>query len=137
MTQRACEVCGEMADQAKAFCPSCGHAFVAEQKREQPSEFEQMDGTQQFGKTMYNQMLSDMGLNLKAPRDKPRVQVIQALPVAEPKREVPAPAPPPIAATTDEKRSNKLLIFTIIAAVLILGFLVVLVAAVLLWLRFG
>jgi predicted amidophosphoribosyltransferase len=138
MTQRACEECGEMADAAKAFCPSCGHAFVTEQKREQPSEFEQMDGTQQFGKTMYNQMLSDMGLNLKAPRDKPRVQVIQALPTAESRREAPAIQPPAAAAPAPaEKKSNKVLIFGIIAAFLILGFLVVLAAAVLLWLRFG
>ena len=127
-----------MVDEAKAFCPSCGHAFVAEQTRDQPSEFESMDGTQQFGKTMYNQMLSDMGLNLKAPREKPRVQVLQAIPAAEPKREAP-PAQPSAAAVPPpgEKKSNKLLIFGIIAAFLILGFLVVLVAAVLLWLRFG
>ena len=137
MTQQACEECGESVDSAKAFCPWCGHAFVTEQKREQPSEFESMDGTQQFGKTMYNQMLSDMGLNLKAPQDKPRVQVIQALPVAEPKREAPAPAPPAAIEPSGEKRSNKVLIFSIIAAVLVLGFLVVVAAAVLLWLRFG
>lgn len=137
MPQHACEECGEMVDEGKAFCPSCGHAFVEEQRREKPSEFQSMDGTQQFGKTMYNQMLSDMGLNLKAV-PKPRTQVIQAaVPAAvtpAPVKEVPA-APPP--AVAEEKRSNKFLIFGIIAAFLILGFLLIVALGLFLWWRFG
>ena len=64
-----------MVDEAKAFCPSCGHAFVEEQKREEPSVFESMDGTMQLGNTMYNQMLSDMGLNISAAPNKPAATV--------------------------------------------------------------
>jgi hypothetical protein len=138
MALRACEKCHEMADEAKAFCPSCGHAFVDEQKREKPSEFDSMDGTMQFGKTMYNQMLSDMGLNINAApsgAEKPKTQVITAAPL-EPKSS-PAVPPPVEAAPADEKRRNKLLIFGIIAAFLILGLLIVLAAAFVLWTRFG
>ena len=71
MGLRQCDKCSEMVDEAKAFCPSCGHAFVEEQTREQPSVFESMEGTMQLGNTMYNQMLSDMGLNISAAPDKP------------------------------------------------------------------
>lgn len=127
-----------MADDAKAFCPACGHAFVAEQKREQPSEFERMDGTMQLGKTMYNQMLSDMGLNLKAkpaaPHE-PNRQVIRSIPIAEPQAQAPVSAQS--AAEPVQRPRNKLLIFGIIAAFLILGLIVLIAAAVLLWMRFG
>ena len=99
-----------------------------------------MDGTQQFGKTMYNQMLSDMGLNLKASPKKveqPRAQVLHAVPiVTEPKRET-APVPSAPIAEPDNKKRNKFLIFGIIAGFLILGLLVLIAAAILLWLRFG
>ena len=66
MDQRACEKCGEMVSAAKAFCPACGHAFVEEEQREDKSEFQNLDGTMQVGNTMYNQMLSEMGLNIAA-----------------------------------------------------------------------
>jgi hypothetical protein len=67
-----------MVDEAKAFCPGCGHAFVEEEKRQKASEFERQASTVQLGQTMYNQMLSDMGLNIsKTPgtSDK-RIEVI-------------------------------------------------------------
>lgn len=74
-----------MVDEAKAFCPSCGHAFVEEQKRTEPSVFESMEGTMQFGQTMYNKMLSDMGLNISAAPNKPEETVQPAAqPVAPP-----------------------------------------------------
>ena len=53
-----------MVDEAKAFCPGCGNAFVEEEKRREASKFEKLDPTIQFGQTMYNQMLEDMGLNI-------------------------------------------------------------------------
>jgi hypothetical protein len=67
-----------MFDEAKAFCPGCGKAFVEEEKRERKSEFEQQDSTVELGKTMYNQMLADMGLDLsKKPKPaEKRVEVI-------------------------------------------------------------
>ena len=73
-----------MVDEAKAFCPGCGHAFVEEQKRSQTSNFEAMDSTVQLGQTMYNQMLSDMGLNIsKAPDPaEKRVEVLAPVPTA-------------------------------------------------------
>ena len=87
MEQKQCEKCGDMASEAKAFCPGCGHAFVEEEKRQQASEFEKKGNTVQFGQTMYNQMLSDMGLNIsKTPDPAPkRIEVI--VPAA-----VPAPS---------------------------------------------
>ena len=64
MGEKQCSKCGEMVDDAKAFCPGCGNAFVEEKKRTSVSEFEQLDHTVRLGDTMYNQMLSDMGLNV-------------------------------------------------------------------------
>ena len=87
-----------MVDEAKAFCPSCGHAFVEEQTRSTPSVFESMDGTMQLGNTMYNQMLSDMGLNISAAADKP-AEVLQPAaksPVQRPVQQVIQPAVPPV-----------------------------------------
>ncbi len=71
MALRQCDKCSEMVDEAKAFCPECGHALVEEKQREEESAYASMDGTMQFGQTMYNQMLSDMGLNISdAPNKK-------------------------------------------------------------------
>lgn len=94
MGLRQCEKCSEMVDEAKAFCPGCGHAFVEEQKRQKPSEFERQDNTVQLGQTMYNQMLSDLGLNLsKSGVPEKRIEVITPM-VAEPAVKAPtAPAP--------------------------------------------
>lgn len=75
-----------MVDEAKAFCPGCGHAFVEEQARKEPSVFESMDGTMQFGQTMYNQMLTDMGLNISSAPNKP-AEVVQ--PAAQPAVQAP------------------------------------------------
>jgi hypothetical protein len=78
MGQQQCDKCGEMVDEAKAFCPGCGNAFVKEEKRQGASKFEKLDPTIQFGHTMYNQLLEDMGLNISGapnPVEK-RVEVI-------------------------------------------------------------
>ena len=79
MALRQCDKCSEMVDEAKAFCPECGHALVDEKQREEESAYESMDGTMKLGQTMYNQMLSDMGLNISAAPDKKVDE-----PVAEP-----------------------------------------------------
>ena len=73
-----CDKCGEMVDEAKAFCPGCGAAFVEEIKREDKSRFETLDNTVQLGNMMYDQMLSDMGLNVAKAREKPekRIEII-------------------------------------------------------------
>lgn len=78
MGLRQCDKCSEMVDEAKAFCPGCGQAFVEEEKRQEASKFEKMSSTVQFGQTVYNQMLEDMGLNISGapnPVEK-RVEVI-------------------------------------------------------------
>jgi len=59
-----CEKCGETVDAAKAFCPGCGSPLVAEEKRTHVSEFDASAGTVQYGNTMFNKMLSDLGLNI-------------------------------------------------------------------------
>jgi len=96
-----CEKCGETVDEAKAFCPACGHAFVDEEKRQEASKFEKLDRTVQFGQTMYNQMLEDMGLdisNLPKPAEK-RVETIapvNATPVVPPVETQPAAPTQPV-----------------------------------------
>lgn len=95
METRTCENCGESVDAAKAFCPGCGNAFVEERKRTEQSEFDRHDSTVQMGQTMYNQMLSEMGLNISKTPPKPS---------AEPKRpEAPAPTPAAPAASVELK----------------------------------
>jgi len=78
MGLKQCDTCSEMVDEAKAFCPGCGGAFVEEEKRQESSKFEKLDHTVQFGQTMYNQMLEDMGLNISSAPDRgeKRVEVI-------------------------------------------------------------
>jgi len=94
MAERQCEKCGEMVDSARAFCPSCGNPFVAEEQREQQSNYERMDNTVQMGKTMYGQMLSDMGLNISKPQTEKRVETIAPIAPAAPRREAPGPEVP-------------------------------------------
>ncbi len=136
MDQRACEKCGEMVSAAKAFCPACGHAFVEEESREGASEFQQLDHTMQVGKTMYNQMLSEMGLNIAAkpepskPAEQPRpVEMRPARPVrAETLRpaasveKLPPAAPP--ARVPEKKDRTKLLL--IAGGLILVGWVLVL-----------
>lgn len=127
-----------MVDEAKAFCPACGHAFVEEQKRSEPSVFESMEGTMQLGNTMYNQMLSDMGLNISAAPDKP-AEAVQ--PAAQPPvQQVIQPAvqqvtrPAAEAAKPTKSGNTKWFIIIGIAVVLLLlALIVVIVAALFIW----
>jgi hypothetical protein len=80
MALRQCSKCDEMVDEAKAFCPGCGNALVEEEKPE-TSAFQELDHTVQFGHTMYNQMLEDMGLNISdtpTPNER-RIEVIKPI----------------------------------------------------------
>lgn len=121
MGLKQCDKCSEMVDEAKAFCPGCGNAFVEEEKRQQASEFDRMDNTVQLGQTMYNQMLSDMGLNIsqKPQAVEKRVEVIAPLPVA---------AKPPVAVQEKPKASSNRRWFILGGAVLLVGFLLLLAA---------
>jgi hypothetical protein len=91
MALKQCDKCSEMVDEAKAFCPGCGSSFETEEKRQDASGFDSLDHTVQLGQTMYNQMLSDMGLNIsKAPNpDEKHTEV------AEPKAAEPTAIGPP------------------------------------------
>ena len=103
MGLRQCDKCSETVDEAKAFCPGCGHALVAEQSRSEASNFDKMDSTVQLGQTMYNQMLSDMGLNIsKAPDPvEKRVEIIAPI-VSDPKPTV--TKPPVVVAGSSTKK---------------------------------
>lgn len=85
MALRQCDNCGETVDEAKAFCPGCGNAFVEEERRD-ASKFDELGHTVQFGQTMYNQMLEDMGLSTSATPNpvQERVEVIEPIKTAEP-----------------------------------------------------
>ena len=126
MALRQCDNCSEMVDEAKAFCPGCGHAFVEEQTRSEASNFDTADSTVQLGQTMYNQMLSDMGLNTsKAPHaPEKKVEVIVPLTPLAPAAK-PAVKPPD---TPKPASSKKWLI--IAGVVLVLFFLVLLAAGI-------
>lgn len=78
MGLKKCDKCDEMVDEAKAFCPGCGSPFIEEEKRPDVSSFERLDNTVQLGNTMYNQMLSDMGLNISKASEKheKRIEII-------------------------------------------------------------
>ncbi|HKP70103.1 MAG TPA: hypothetical protein VJV05_12520 [Pyrinomonadaceae bacterium] len=133
MGQKQCEKCGEIVDEAKAFCPECGHAFVEEKKRESVSEFDRSNPTVQLGATMFNQMLSDMGLNIsKEPNapDKGRVEVIApvAIPaVIEPKT---TPATP-----KNTARRNWIIAGVVVGLFLFLLAALIIVAAFILYFR--
>ncbi len=132
MAEKVCDNCGERVDEAKAFCPACGNAFVEEERRAEASAFEQMDNTVQMGKTMYGQMLSDMGLNIsktpEAIKEEIRTEMIAPIATNTPSIQPPAASP--------AKKSY--LIWIVIgaaAAILLLALLVVVIAAVILYLN--
>jgi hypothetical protein len=116
MALKQCEQCSEMVDEAKAFCPGCGNAFVSEKPRAEVSEFDQMGHTVQLGQTMYNQMLTDMGLNISK----------------TPERAASEPAPTAVAQGPVVKQPKRILnkwLIVAIVAVLFLFFAAVLVIA--------
>src|SRR5215204_2256160 len=137
MGKKGCGKCGEMVDEAKAFCPECGHAFVDEKTRTSVSEFDQSNETVQLGNTMFNEMLSEMGLNISKQPDKdgPRVEAV-------------APAVQPAAAgsrrqdtakeSSTRSRKNAWLIAGVIAAVLLFVIAaIIVVIAFILYFRLG
>jgi hypothetical protein len=138
MPQRKCEHCGELADDSKAFCPECGNPFVAEEKREASTNFEKMDSTVQLGQTMYNQMLSDMGLKGDKPAPaEPKREPTVLQPIAPVQAAVKTPTPvapskPPVE-TDNSATITKLIVIT--AAVFVF-LLIAAIAIVLIWMRF-
>jgi hypothetical protein len=116
MGVRQCDKCSEMVDDAKAFCPGCGAAFVEEEQRQEVSSFDQLERTVNLGNTMYNQMLSDMGLNIsKTPeKSEKRIETITAIQAA------PGAAESSKASATTPKTSKTIWIVLGIVATLIL-----------------
>lgn len=98
MSERQCDKCGTTVAAAKAFCPECGNAFVEEEERLSTSEFRLTDGTMQFSQTMYDQMLSDMGLNISKTSETLNKEVGAALEQVE--NPAPATTPQPVSVTT-------------------------------------
>lgn len=89
MSTKQCDNCGETVDGAKAFCPACGNSFIAEDARQSVSEFDRSAGTVQFGQTLFNEMLSDMGLNISEAPTKPQKSVEKLEPEKIPESVVP------------------------------------------------
>ncbi len=122
MALKDCAKCGEMVDEAKAFCPGCGHAFAAEAKRDEASGFDKMEGTVRLGQTIYNQMLSDMGLQtpkLSGPGEKQSVAI------------GPKPAATkPLDQNVDKPKSNKKTKWFIVGGIIVLLFLLAIAATV-------
>ena len=132
MGLKQCEKCGETVDEAKAFCPACGHSFVEEEKRQKASEFESLASTVQLGQSDYDKMLSDMGLDISKPPSAPekRIEVIAPIAPAIKQPEKPSVKPKPV---------NYTKWFILGGIVIILGFLIVVAAAVvafIYWSRF-
>ena len=111
-----------MVDEAKAFCPGCGHAFVEEQTRQEASNFDAAESTVQLGQTMYNQMLSDMGLNISAAPNAPekKIEVVPLAPLA--------PATKPAVKPPDRPKPASNNKWLIVAGVVIVLLFLVLIA---------
>ena len=140
MAEKTCPQCGETVEEAKAFCPACGNAFVAEEQRTDTSAYEQADHTMQMGQTMYNNMLSDMGLNIKKLEPEKRVEVLKPVavqpaqvlqPVASTRQ---AAQPPPQEPAKDS--GAKVWIITLVVAIVLLLVLLAAVVGVGLYLYF-
>ena len=90
MGLKKCEKCGEMADEAKAFCPGCGNPFIAEEVRQGSSEFDKYAGTVNITKSVYGMMLTEMELDTsrkpeaEAPADVPEVADVESPPETAP-----------------------------------------------------
>ena len=120
MAQKQCGKCVEMVDEAKAFCPGCGESFVEEEGRE-ATNFEKMGSTVQLGQTMYNQMLSDMGLSVEKKESSPEKRLETIEPVRQP------PASPKTAAVPAAGSGKTKWI--ILAGVILVGLFILLLAA--------
>ena len=128
MAEQQCGKCGEMVDEAKAFCPGCGHSFVDEKQRETVSDFDQSKRTVQLGETMFNQMLSEMGLNISKPPNRQEKKSDLVTPLV-----APAISPSPTQKTqpspsTPAKRNRKTVwIIVIVLAAIVFAIVVMLI----------
>jgi hypothetical protein len=107
MGLRQCNECEEMVDEARAFCQACGSPLVAEAQRRESSPFERTSETVQFDSSMFNAILTDMGLDLSAPPN-PRNEIGETVtPLI--RTETPTTAQPrPLVQTVVPSPQNKL-----------------------------
>jgi hypothetical protein len=125
MAEKLCGKCGEMVDEAKAFCPGCGHSFVEEKQRTK-TDFDLSADTVRLGDSMYNQMLSDMGLSISKEPDRREPDVATVKPAVS---EGTAPVQTSVVRPSPRKPSIlKWVVIGIAALVLFLALLVVLAA---------
>ena len=129
MADKTCPQCSETVDEAKAFCPACGNAFVDEEKRTDRSAYESMDHTVQMGNTMYNAMLSDMGLNIKKPEPEKRVEVLKPA-VAAPTAVTPPAAVPASSTISSEPKKSRTALWIVLATLGVLALIGLIIAAV-------
>lgn len=131
MALKQCAKCSEMVEEAKAFCPGCGNSFVLETKREVVSNFESFEGTINLGDAAFNQMLSEMGLNISKTPEAPakRIEILTAEPAA-------AAPPVKIVDSPTPKSNKKWFILAGVLAVLILFLVIALVVLLLVLSRF-
>src|SRR5688572_21570610 len=140
MAQKQCDKCSEMVDEAKAFCPGCGSSFVIETKREVRSNFDSFEGTVNLGDTMFNQMLSDMGLNIsKTPgAAEKKGEVIDLSPAAAPppvQAQAPTPVPAPAPVQAKPKSNTKWFILGGVVLALVFMFIVAAAIVIFIFLR--
>jgi RNA polymerase subunit RPABC4/transcription elongation factor Spt4 len=132
MAEIQCGKCGEMVDEAKAFCPGCGNSFVDEKQRTSVSDYDQSKRTVQLGPTMFNQMLSEMGLDIsKQPdRDEKHTEVVAPLvPAATAKASEQKEKQVPPARSAPQSSSKWLMIAVIVLAAIALVIIAMLAAA--------
>lgn len=115
MAMKVCEKCDESVDEAKAFCPACGNAFVIEEKREDSSEFDKYAGTMNMSQSVYKMMLSEMQTKPVVSEEYSVIKPIAPVPAVQVKEEPVEPG-----------KSSNWLIYVLIAGVILIIFLLAL-----------
>lgn len=132
MSLKKCDQCQEMVDEAKAFCPDCGHPFVVEEVRSELTEHDSSEGTMMLGKTAYGIMLAEMELDItEQPEAKKTPDVPKETEAAQTQKPSKPPKPPAQSATAEagvKAESNSRRPFPVILGAI---FLLVLLAVVL------
>ena len=138
MGENQCGKCGETVDEAKAFCPACGNSLVEEKKRTSVSDFDLSNKTVRLGNTMYNQMLSDMGLSVsKQPSrdEKQRLEVIAPVVAAAPDSSAKHRAEPPATGAPAWRRTIIWIAVFVMVAAIVVVLAAIIIAAIVLYSR--
>ena len=125
MGEKQCGKCGEMVDDAKAFCPACGNTFVEERERTTKTDFDLSAHTVRLGDSMYNRMLADMGLSISKEPNREGANVASPVPAAS---EAPVPPSGVVPSSAQKPPILKWVLIGIAALFVFLALLVVLAA---------